>query len=185
MNKADIFKLVMGIVGVITILGATAFELPVYSNTQNLGEVFINGGMIWIPFCLLTAVALAVFTGNNWTHGLLIGLVAGVFSMPLAVSWINRLGLENEVYTERLTYLGMDARHKNRGIQKNIIPEPDEYHVFMGDENEPLRLIVPPDDFWHDTEVGSELELKWLPGRLGGRVFKGVEQNGRFPSREK
>ena len=183
MSKADIFKVVIGVVGVFAILGATAFELPVSSNTQNLGEVFINGALIWIPLCILTAVALAVFTGNNWTHGLLIGLVVSVFSMPLAVSWMNRLGLEDEIYTERLTYLGMDARHKNRGIQKNIIPEPDEYHVFLGEEEEPLRLIVPPDDFWEETEVGSELELKWLPGRLGGRVFQGVEQNGRSPSR--
>jgi len=175
MKTSDILKIIVGFVVVFGALTLTMLEFPVFSNTSEIGKVLLIGGAIWIPVCLGIAVLLSRVLQAPWYNGLLIGLVAAVFSFPLAASWMNRIGRSDKLEVEALVFHGMDARIKDRGVrQVGPVPEPDEYHLFLGDPEEPLRLIVPPDPYWLTLDKGDTVRIQWLPGRLAGRVYKGV-----------
>lgn len=175
MERNDIIKIIAGASLVFGLIWLTVAEFPYFSNTADFFSVLWKGGAIWIPFAILASVFLTRILGYPWYNGLLIGLTIGVFSFPLASSWMNRLGMKDQMYTEDLTFLGVDARIKDRGVrQVGPVPEPDEYHIFLGNEDDPLRLIVDPSPFWLTLEPGQSVKVRWIPGRLGGRVFEEV-----------
>lgn len=175
MDRNDIIRIIIGAVCVFGVIWLTVLEFPYFSNTSDFFTVLWKGGAIWIPFAILASTIIVRFLKFPWYNGLLIGLTIGVFSFPLAASWINRLGMKDRMEVQELPFLGVDARIKDRGVrQVGPIPEPDEYHVFLGEEEAPLRLIVDPSPFWLSLEIGQTVKVRWIPGRLGGRVFDGV-----------
>lgn len=175
MKTGDIIRIVAGVVLVFGLIWGTVLEFPNFSNTTDFFTVLWRGAAIWIPVSIGLSVVGAITLKAHWSHGLLIGLTIGVLSFPLFSSLINRVGMGSQVYEEQLVYLGMDARIKDRGVRKvGPIPEPDEYHVFLGEEDDPMRLIVAPDPYWLKLEPGQEVTVRWMPGRIAGRIYKGV-----------
>jgi len=182
MSRTDIIKIVGVSVVLFGTIWATAMEFNHFSNTIDFFTVLWKGAAIWIPFCILGSALAARMLGGHWTSGLLVGLTVGVFTFPLSASLMNRLGRTDMVYEESVPFLGMDARVKERGgIRKDGNPEADEYHVFLGEDADPTRLIVAPDPFWLQLEQGDYVTVRWLPGRLGGKTYMGVLLN-RDPS---
>lgn len=180
MKIADVFKILLSLVLVFALIWFTVMEFPYFSNTIGVFDVLWKGAAIWIPASLVISSIITTLAGYHWYNGLIFGLMFGVLTFPLFSSLVNRLGQEKEVYEESTIYLGMDARIKDRGVrQVGPIPEPDEYHVFFSDDDDPLRLIVEPDDFWMQIEPGDSVTLQWIPGRLGGKTFRGISYEGK------
>lgn len=175
MKIFDVFKIILSLVLVFGLIWITVMEFPYFSNTIGIYNVLWKGAVIWIPLSLVLASVISTLAGFHWYNGLIIGLMFGVLTFPLFSSLANRIGQESKAYNEEIVFLGMDARLKDRGVrQVGPIPSPDEYHVFFGDEDDPLRLIVGPDPFWTQIEPGDTVSLRWIPGRLAGKTFKSI-----------